>query len=76
MQTSLSVLSFQQDVTMREHTSRALCGLRDRQHGLSGDGDRMVHANEQTQVTLCATKTQFQTSSEWIRVTRNGGSME
>ena len=38
---------------------------------LSGDRDKMVHANELTQVMLCAFKTESQTSSEWFRVTRN-----
>lgn len=36
----------------------------------------MVHANDQTEVTLDAIKTQFQTSSAWVRVTRNEGPME
>ena len=38
---------------------------------LSGDKDKMVHANELTKVTLRAFKTESQTSSEWFRVTRN-----
>lgn len=32
----------------------------------------MVHANDQTEVTFYAIKTRFQTSSRWVRVTRNG----
>lgn len=38
---------------------------------LSGDRDKMVHANELTQVMLCAIKIGSQTSSEWFTVTRN-----
>lgn len=37
---------------------------------LSGDRDKMVHANELTQV-MCAIKIGSQTSSEWFTVTRN-----
>lgn len=38
---------------------------------LSGDGDKMVHANELTTVMSCVIKIEFQISSEWFKVTRN-----
>lgn len=48
MQTSLSVLSFQQDGNkVRTHIQSPLWSPRSATL-LSGDGDRMVHANEQT----------------------------
>lgn len=43
---------------------------------LSGDRDKMVHANELTKVMLCAIKIGSQTSSKWFRVTRNEGPMK
>lgn len=43
---------------------------------LSGDRDKMVHANELTKVMLYASKTGSQTSSEWFRESKKWRSSE